>query len=52
MLKDFTVIYQDGNGPRRELYLKAFSCAHATISATELLPKCVDIVRTYHDPHW
>ena len=52
MIKDFTVIYQDGNGMRRELYLKATSCAHATISAMELLPSCVEIVRTYHDPNW
>jgi len=52
MARDFTVVYQDGMGMRRELYLKAYSCAHATISAMELLPPCVDIVRTYHDPNW
>ena len=51
-MKDFTVIYQDGNGTRREFYLKATSCAHATVSAMELLPRCVEIVRTYHDPNW
>jgi len=51
-MKDFTVIYQDCNGTRREFYLKATSNAHATISAMELLPSCVEIVRTYHDPSW
>lgn len=51
-MKDFTVIYQDCNGIRREFYLKAESCAHATITAMELLPQCVEIVRTYHDPNW
>jgi len=51
-MKDFTVIYQDCNGIRREMYLKATSNAHATISAMELLPSCVEIVRTYHDPSW
>lgn len=51
-MRDFTVIYQDGNGTRRELYLKATSISHATITAMELLPRCVEIVRTYHDPNW
>ena len=52
MIRDFTVVYQDGMGMQREFHLKAYSCAHATISAMELLPPCVDIVRTYHDPNW
>jgi hypothetical protein len=51
-MKDFTVVYQDGNGTRREMYLKAYSNSHATITAMELLPRCVEIVRTYHDPNW
>lgn len=52
MIKDFTVIYQDGNGVRREMYLKATSSCHATMTARELLPPCVEIVRVYHDPSW
>jgi len=52
LLKDFTVIYQDCNGTRREMYLKAASCCQATLATRELLPECVDIVRTYHDPSW
>ena len=49
---DYTVIYEDGNGTRREFYLKATSVAHATMTARELLPACVEIVRAYHDPNW
>jgi hypothetical protein len=51
-MKDFTVIYQDCNGIKREFYVKADSICHATLSARELLPQCVDIVRVYHDPNW
>lgn len=51
-LRDFTVVYQDGNGIRREMYLKATSCSQATLAAQELLPKCVEIIRAYHDPNW
>lgn len=52
MVKDFTVVYQDGNGTRREMYVKATSLCHATLTARELLPQCVEITRTYHDPNW
>lgn len=52
MIRDFTVIYQDSSKAQHKLHLKAYSCAHAVISAMELLPSCVDIVRTYHDPNW
>ena len=52
MISDYTVIYQDGAGHRREFYLKARSIAHATITARELLPPCAEIVRAYHDPSW
>lgn len=52
LLKDFTVVYQDCNGTRREMYLKATSCCQATLAAQELLPQCVEIVRAYHDPNW
>lgn len=51
-LRDFTVIYEDCNGIRREMYLKATSPCSATLAARELLPECCDIVRTYHDPNW
>lgn len=52
LTKDFTVVYQDCNGTRREMYLKATSSCQATLAARELLPECVEIVRTYHDPNW
>ena len=52
MARDFTVVYQDGNGTRREMYVKATSMCHATLTARELLPQCVEITRTYHDPNW
>lgn len=52
MISDYTVIYKDGAGHRRNYYLKAHSIAHATVSARELLPSCTDIIRTYHDPSW
>jgi len=51
-LRDFTVIYEDANGMRREMYLKASSACHATLSARELLPSFCEVVRTYHDPNW
>lgn len=51
-LSDYTIVYQDCNGARREMYVKATSCCQATLAALELLPKCVEIVRTYHDPNW
>jgi hypothetical protein len=50
--RPFTVIYEDCNGIRRELYLMAQSVAWAAINARELLPSCVNIVRCYHDPSW
>lgn len=52
MVKDFTVIYEDCNGNRREFYVKSNSIAMATLAALELLPKCVEITRVYHDPSW
>ena len=52
MIKDFTVVYQDGNGTRREFYVKSTSISMATLAARELLPTCVEIVRCYHDPSW
>jgi hypothetical protein len=52
IIKDFTVIYQDRNGIRREFYLKAASACDATMVACELLPQDVEIVRCYHDPSW
>ena len=45
----FTPMYNKQTG---KSYLKATSNAHATITAMELLPSCVEIVRTYHDPSW
>lgn len=51
-ISDYTVIYRDCNGSRCEFYLAAKSLADATMSATELLPDCVEIVRVYHDPNW
>lgn len=52
MISNYTVIYEDGAGHRREFYLKAKSIAHATVAARELLPDCVTIVRAYHNPSW
>jgi hypothetical protein len=51
-VRDFTVVYEDGNGIRRELYLKSTSCCQATLTARELLPVSCEIKRTYHDPNW
>jgi hypothetical protein len=52
MISDYTVIYQDCAGHRREFYLKSRSIALATITARELLPSCINILRTYHDTSW
>jgi len=52
MISDYTVIYESNGGTRREFYVKATSIAHATISARELLPQCVEIVRVFHNPNW
>jgi len=52
IISDYTVIYQDCNGTRREMYVKAESICKATLAAQELLPSCVEIVRCYHDPSW
>lgn len=50
--RNYTVIYTDGNGCRREWYLLASSPAHATMSARELLPASCEITRVYYDPDW
>lgn len=50
--RNYTVIYTDGNGHRREWYLLASSPAHATIQARELLPESCEVTRVYHDPDW
>ena len=50
--RNYTVIYTDGNGCRREWYLLAFSPANATMTARELLPSLCEITRVYHDPDW
>lgn len=47
---NYTVIYTDGNGKRREQYVRAKSAAHATILARETLPKSCDITRVYLNP--
>lgn len=52
MLSDYTVIYKTGDGTRREFYLLARSISNAVLSATELLPRSCEIIRTYHDPSW
>lgn len=52
MTKDFTVVYEDCNGSRREFYVKSNSITMATLTARELLPQCVEIIRVYHDPSW
>ena len=51
-MKDFTIIYKDCNGIRREFYLVSRSLSRAVMSASELLPQCVEIVRAYHDASW
>ena len=51
-IRDFTVVYEDCNGIRREFYVKSTSMCQATLAARELLPACVEIVRSYHDPSW
>lgn len=50
--RPYTVVYEDGNGIRREFYLMDKSIAWATITARELLPQSVNIIRCYHDPSW
>ena len=51
-MKDFTIVYKDCNGVRREFYLMAHSISNAVMSANELLPHCVEIIRAYHDASW
>lgn len=52
LIRDYTVIYTDGNGQRREYYLKAKSPCSATLAARELLPQSCEITRVYHNPDW
>jgi len=52
LISVYTVIYTDGNGQRREYYLKAKSLCNATLTARELLPQSCEITRVYHDPDW
>lgn len=52
ILSDYTAIYECNSGTRRELYLKAKSMSHATLSAQELIPTSCELKRVYRDPSW
>jgi hypothetical protein len=45
----YTVIYLDGNGIKREVYVAAPTTVKATLQAREVLPDSCEIVRVYLD---
>ena len=45
----YTVIYLDGNGIKREVYVSAPTTVKATLQAREVLPDSCEIVRVYLD---
>ena len=52
ILHNYTAIYECNGGTQRNLYLKAKSNSHATLSAQELIPTCCELKRVYRDPSW
>lgn len=50
--RNYTVIYSDSNGCRKEWRLLANSPAKAMLTARELLPESCEITRVFHDPEW
>jgi len=45
----YTVIYLDGNGIKREVYVAAPTIVKATLQAREVLPDSCEIIRVYLD---